>query len=365
MQNDDSPVHSKTVRRILKRSTNKIEQNSNFHKLKSAKTAVPPPPPRKIVYQNPSEDFYLRRRAIKKSHSAPEVDEDERYSNEIALSRSENRMSEQSSYKDSVPEESYEEPLFVKHDELSITDEPILVKQLFTPNEIVSVEDDDYEDNLTISPVAYLNRDNVIQSRDTDSFGLLPQSSRRVNTVKFMSNSCPHDWKRSILEDMRDSLSTCCDDCKTQTLSNLDRKLQFIHNHISRELEQHYARITSSLLADSRKSHEFNEEHDVVRERGGNYHNAHEHSPSEQMSACSNTKTKSHKIVQVQLNDDLSDNFKKVVFKVSSDQSSKAPTTKRLSNDSDSLSRFNRLSRLNAARAAASKRRLKLKARKQ
>lgn len=306
---------------------------SNSKPIAVKRTSVPPPPPRKIVYVNPSQEFYLGRKNDQQKHQSLETEEyEDRESNELthpSYFDDQPDYQQQTGYKDdpvvsSSNRQTLKNDLFVKHDEMLENNDRHVRKQLFTPNQPTesyeSDEDEYFEyDTSTTLQDKPIENDDIIPRSSRKSFTLTPQSSRRVNTVKSLDNfrARSHDWKHDILEEMRVSLTNCCIQCKTQTLMHLEKTLQLIHRYLTRELDEHYAEITSSLRTTGRRmEHIFPGLNDEVRDNIGVRSQIQRPDSDKTQMSDSDNKPNHQQIVQVQLNDNLSDNFKKIVFQV-------------------------------------------------
>lgn len=306
--------------RLSKRSAKHADANQNNKPMQPSRQSIPPPPAQKIVYVNPSEKFYMDRKGTRKSQPTLTVDEDGRGSYEDSNYDDEFDHPD-TEYKDD-DKDIIKDGLIKKHDELLPSDQQrVSVPKLFTPNKEDSLEsdetDEDYDElHLSNSQTEHKNH---IQRETTNTLTLTPQSSRQVNTVKSLDtiNIRSPEWKHEIIEEMRASMNDCCKDCKSQMLLNLERKLQLIHRHITRELDAHYTEITSNLLATRRTmSDDRSSEHDYVRDY--DILSQQRTTPACDRTPSSVSSNKSNrKIVEVELNDNISDNFKKVVFKVS------------------------------------------------
>lgn len=312
-------------KRIQKRSTKETEENSNYNSSKPPRTSVPPPPARKIVYVNPSQEFYLGRKSLDKKQQSHETEEDDRESSEfIRPSYYDDQPDyQQNRIKDVIDDhkQSLKNDLFVKHDDLLDNKKPKR-KPLFTPNQQESYESDEEENfDYSSSPGKPETDNNIIPKHTPNTNTLLPQSSRRVNTIKSLDTFSvrSHDWKHDILEEMRVSLTNCCIQCKTQTLTHLEKTLQLIHRYLTRELDEHYAQITSSLRTTGRNfEHNFpgDKHDDKVRDDDIDEERFQNTTPNCDIEKVPLTPS-SRQIVQVQLNDNVSEQFKKIVFEVS------------------------------------------------
>lgn len=315
-------VESVRENRIRKRSANIVGDKDS----KSLRTSLPPPPTQKIVYVNPSQEFYLGRNHALQKEQSVETEEDDRESREFSQSPYyDDPLDYQrsgSKVKHVKDRDMLKNNLFVKHDDRIENDETPSGKQLFTPNQqqsFVSEEEEEYVDH---SSDPHKNTfENIIPQLNPNQFpSLTPQSSHRVNTIQSLDSFSvrSHDWKHDILEEMRVSLTNCCIQCKTQTLMHLEKTLQLIHRYLTRELDEHYAEITSSLRTTTGRdlAHAFPGEHDGVRDDEDRRFQQNP-TPDCDIAKVPLKHSKSNRqIVQVQLNDDVSDNFKKIVFKV-------------------------------------------------
>lgn len=97
------------------------------------------------------------------------------------------------------------------------------------------------------------------------------------------------DWKLGLLNDLRESLSDCCETCRSRTLKKMNDRLEDIQGNITKELSQQYKAILNSVRA----------------------------APHRNAGKCGCKQTNTEDIFQVQLDKNLGEYFKKVVFKIS------------------------------------------------
>lgn len=100
-----------------------------------------------------------------------------------------------------------------------------------------------------------------------------------------------NEWKAGILKELRRSLADCCDSCRTKTLQTLDTKLGDIQKRVTTDLNDDYKSIAKKVVDSCMQ-------------------------PSSDGRKRSKP-TNSEDVFQVQLDDNLCDYFKKVVFKLS------------------------------------------------
>lgn len=107
-----------------------------------------------------------------------------------------------------------------------------------------------------------------------------------------------NDWQIKLMDEMQSALSGCCEHCKTKTIEMLGDRLKTIQSEIAAELAQKYVQMTGTLNTPFEQA---------------KYSPKIAHSP---VSHAPVTKKKDD-VVELMLNDNLYDNFKKIVFKIS------------------------------------------------
>lgn len=129
---------------------------------------------------------------------------------------------------------------------------------------------------------------------DTISDSLYPtkpyeDSTRLASDVVNRYMQKQDDWKTALLSELRESLSDCCESCRSRTLKKMNERLEDIQDNITKELSHQYKAVLNS-----------------VRE-----------APHRNGGKCGCKHTSNEDIFQVQLDKNLGEYFKKVVFKIS------------------------------------------------
>lgn len=140
------------------------------------------------------------------------------------------------------------------------------VVDLFTPNRDDAIDNDS-------NHKAYPNEDSTRLASDV------------VNTYMQKQD----EWKTELLNELRESLSDCCETCRSRTIKKLNDRLENIQDKITKELSEQYKEILNSVQAPPQRNHGKS----VFK------------------------KANNEDIIQVQLDKNLGDYFKRVVFKIS------------------------------------------------
>lgn len=133
------------------------------------------------------------------------------------------------------------------------------------------------------------NRDDAISAESLYPTNSNEDSTRLASDLVNMYMQKQDDWKAGLLSDLRESLSDCCERCRSRSLKMMNDRLEDIQHNITKELCQEYKAILNSVQA----------------------------APNRNAGKCGCKSTNNDDIFQVQLDKNLGDYFKKVVFKIS------------------------------------------------
>lgn len=272
----------------------------------------------RIVFTNPSEKYYARHRTIKKLKAMPDVEEivelpddkvvftpanDYDYNDDEKVDEAElfDNMANDEDDDESTTEEINNDDVALatttippmtaqsvdddKDDEYNDEDEDRDSDDQNDDPEYYSDENDD-EDADDEEPAAPAAVPTPIESVVHDEQESTPQQTNdpqllpAVAAAAINVRSRRGHWKQTILDEMKTAMSECCDNCRMNTLTKLERRLHEIQHQIANELHQHYEHVTWDMR-EAIASPELHQQH-----RLNALHHHHRHHNGEPHSKC-------------------------------------------------------------------------------
>lgn len=288
----------------------------------------------KIVFTNPSEEYYARHRSIQKADDPAAVEEIVHVGGNAFAAAAQRLPKNAAANKERADSDQLEYDEYGFDESVNNSAQEITGEQDDQSSTTADMDEADYEyERRSSAEEVSSSGDYITDSHDADA-------STNIDTIDYLPafTKQRHDhWKRTILDEMQTAMAECCESCRTTTLGNLGRRLHAIQQQIAHELHHQYAHITADLRASMRSEqdrylettttprpeqhHRHNHHHASHSHKSNRQHHQHhaQHNANNATSRgeCRNSNNNNNNnIVQVQLNDNLENYFKRVELQV-------------------------------------------------